>query len=114
MRFLGLNLTGNAKLTRRGCTDEAKSHPRGWPTNLFECNAIGETAIVTDALGVRDHVRDGETGAVRKVLDPANKTAIDIMCKLACQTVLEQYNYQNHATRLLAVLDEAVQENSRS
>jgi glycosyltransferase involved in cell wall biosynthesis len=86
---------------------------------------LEKPTIVTDALGVRDHVRDGGTGlvvdgspqsymdAIRKVLNPANKTAIDKMCKVARKTVLEQFNFQNHATRLLAVLDDAVLENSR-
>lgn len=87
---------------------------------------LEKPTIVTSALGVRDHVRDGETAlvvdgspqsyvdAIRKVLNPANKTAIDKMCKVARKTVLEQFNFQNHATRLLAVLDEAVLESSRS
>ncbi len=87
---------------------------------------LEKPTIVTDALGVRDHVRDGETAivvdgspqsyvdSIRKVLDPANKTAIDKMCNFARKTVLEQYNFQDHATRLLAVLDGAVQEWSRS
>ena len=87
---------------------------------------LEKPTIVTDALGVRDHVRAGETAivvdgspqsyvdAIRKALDPANKTEIDNMCKLARKTVFEHFNFQNHATRLLAVLDEAVLESSRS
>jgi len=87
---------------------------------------LEKPTIVTDTQGVRDHVRDGETAlvvdgspqsymdAIRKVLDPANKTEIDKMCKVAHKTVLERFNFQNHATRLLAVLDEAVLESSRS
>jgi len=83
---------------------------------------LEKPTILTDALGVRDHVLEGETAivvdgspqsyvdAIRKVFDPANRTAIDKMCKFARKTVLEQYNFQNHATRLLAVLDDAVQE----
>jgi len=75
---------------------------------------------------VRDHVRDGETAlvvdglprsymdAIRKVLDPANKTEIDKMCKVARKTVLERFTFQNHAMRLLAVLDATVLENSRT
>ena len=87
---------------------------------------LGKPTIVTNALGVRDHVMDGKTAivvdgspksyvdAIQKVLDPANKTEIDKMCRTAHKIVLEQFNFQNHATRLLAVLDEAVQERSRS
>jgi glycosyltransferase involved in cell wall biosynthesis len=83
---------------------------------------LEKPTIVTDALGVRDHVQDGRTAivvdgspasyikAIQKVLDPANKTQIEQMCKLARRTVLEKYNFQNHATCLLAVLDEAIQE----
>jgi len=76
-------------------------------------------AIITSALGVRDRARDGETALVvdglpRSYMDPANKTEIDKMCKVARKIVLERFTFQNHATRLLVVLDEAVLENSRS
>lgn len=83
---------------------------------------LGKPTIVTDTLGVHDHVQDGRTAivvdgspesyvqAIRTVFDPKNKAVIDRMCYMARQIVLEQYTFQNHATRLLSILDEAVQE----
>ena len=53
-------------------------------------------------------------GGNSKSVKSGEQTEIDIMCKFARKTVLEQSNFQNHATCLLAVLDEAVQERSHS
>ncbi len=80
---------------------------------------LGKPTIVSNALGVIDHVQDGRTAiivsgepesyvqAIRKVMDPANKFEIDQMCKNARDVVLSQFNFERHAERLLAILDEA-------
>lgn len=79
---------------------------------------LGKPTIVTQALGVRDHIKDGETAfvvdgtpgsyvrAIRRVFDPANKAEIDRICQHSREVVLEQYNFEKHAARLLEILDE--------
>jgi glycosyltransferase involved in cell wall biosynthesis len=82
---------------------------------------LGKPTIVSNALGVIDHVQDGRTAiivsgepesyvqAIRKVMDPTNKFEIDQMCKNARDVVLGQFNFERHAERLLAILDEAAE-----
>ena len=53
-------------------------------------------------------------GRNSKSVKSGKQTETDIMCKFASKSVLEQLNFQNHATRLPAVLDVAAQERSHS
>jgi len=80
---------------------------------------LGKPTIVTKSLGVSDHAWDGETAivvdgtpesyvrAIRMVLDPANEVKIHRMCQHSREVVLEQFNFERHAERLLEILDEA-------
>ncbi|MCA9875090.1 MAG: glycosyltransferase family 4 protein [Anaerolineales bacterium] len=75
--------------------------------------------IVSDTLGVREYVADGETGlivtgtpesyvaAIEWVLDPANNGRIQQMCTAAHRAVNQQFTIENHVSRLLAIVDEA-------
>ncbi|HXV98250.1 MAG TPA: glycosyltransferase [Anaerolineae bacterium] len=85
---------------------------------------LGKPTIVNETLGVHDHIRDGETGlivdgspesyvkALRWVFDPAHQAEVAAMCARAKQVVSEQFTYNHHIARLLAVLDEAVRDAS--
>lgn len=78
-----------------------------------------QPVIVTDALGVREFVTDGETGivvdgspesyveAIRRVLDPAQRQRIDAMCEQAHNTVCERFTIPHHVDQLLSLVDEA-------
>jgi glycosyltransferase involved in cell wall biosynthesis len=78
-----------------------------------------QPVIVTDTLGVRDYVTDGETGiivdgspesyvaAIRRVLDPAAQSWVDNLCERAHATVCERFTVARHVDQLLAVIDEA-------
>lgn len=69
---------------------------------------------------MREYVADGKTGiivdgspesyvrAIQWVLDPANNGRIHQMCTLAHNTVREQFTIENHVTKLLAIMDEAL------
>jgi glycosyltransferase involved in cell wall biosynthesis len=79
-----------------------------------------QPVIVTDTLGVREYVTDGETGiivdgspegyvaAIRRVLDPAERAWVDALCERAHQAVCEEFTVARHVDRLLALVDEAV------
>ncbi len=80
---------------------------------------FGRPTIVTDTLGVRDHVRNGQTGlivdgspqsyvrALEWVLDPGHQTQLDRLTAAARHDVQERFTRENHANCLLGVLDEA-------
>lgn len=82
---------------------------------------LKKPTIVTDALGVRDYVQDGETGlivdgtpdsyvkALRWILDPANRDRVAYLGEKAHQVVAQQFTFENHVIALLEVLDEAAQ-----
>lgn len=80
---------------------------------------VKKPVIVSDTLGVREYISDGETGlivdsspqsyvqAIRTVLDPAHTAQIDAMCERAHQAVRSQFTVASHVQKLLAVVDEA-------
>lgn len=82
---------------------------------------LGKPTIVSNALGVIDHVQDGQTAivvdgepesyvqAIRKVMDPANQVEIDQMCQNARDVVLKQFTFERHVEHLLEILDEAAE-----
>ena len=77
--------------------------------------------IVSDTLGVREYVEDGQTGiivngspesyvaAIQWVLDPANDGRVHQMCEAAHVAVGQQFTIETHVTRLLAIVDEALE-----
>jgi glycosyltransferase involved in cell wall biosynthesis len=83
---------------------------------------LGKPTIVADTTGVRDYIRDGETALIvdgspedyvrklRWVLDPANRAEVARITQKGQQVAREQFTYENHIARLLAILDEALQE----
>ena len=83
---------------------------------------MGKPTIVSDALGVRDHIRDRETGLITAgtpesyvealcwLLDPANREAVEKMGLAARKDVRERFSFEKHVSRVLEIIDEASQE----
>ncbi|MGR6966627.1 glycosyltransferase [Geodermatophilus sp. URMC 61] len=75
--------------------------------------------IVSDSLGVRDHIRDGITGhvvdgsvddyvrALRAVLDDRRAEEVQRMCRAAADDVRGRFSFTAHTDRLLEIIDEA-------
>ncbi|MDH6196789.1 glycosyltransferase involved in cell wall biosynthesis [Mycobacterium frederiksbergense] len=82
---------------------------------------LGKPTIVTDTLGVADHVRAGETAlvvpgtaeayaeAISWTFDPANAAAVEAMGAAARSDVAARFTFANHVRALLAVVDEAAE-----
>jgi glycosyltransferase involved in cell wall biosynthesis len=80
---------------------------------------LGKPTIVTDTLGVADHVRAGETAlvvpgtaeayaqAISWTFDPANAEAVANLAAEAASDVAARFTFANHVGALLAVVDEA-------
>ncbi len=80
-----------------------------------------KATIVSDSLGVREFIQDGETGiivdgspesyaaAIKWVLDPENAEHVTCMCEKAHNIVREQFAIENHVTQLLSIMDEAIE-----
>jgi glycosyl transferase family 1 len=80
---------------------------------------LGKPTIVTDTLGVADHVRAGVTAlvvpatarayadAVVWTFDPANTDAVAAMGASASQDVVARFTFERHVEALLAVVDDA-------
>lgn len=76
--------------------------------------------IVSDAFGVREYVRDGETGlvvdgspqsygaAIRWMLEPTHAPLVARMGEQAHRAVAEQFSLDAHVSRLLAIMDEVM------
>lgn len=83
---------------------------------------LKKPCIVTDALGVRDFLENGVTGlivdgtpesyvnALRWLLDPANETEASLIGSAAHEAVAARFTVESHVTTLLALVDEAIQE----
>lgn len=81
---------------------------------------MGKLLIVSDAMGVRDHITHMETGLIvdgsaesyidiiRWALDPANAAKVEEIRRAGQQVAREQFTFENHVTYLLTVLDEAL------
>jgi hypothetical protein len=83
--------------------------------------ALGKPLVVTDSPGVRDYVRDRETGiivrpndpqqmseAIRWVLDDENQQDVQRMTERARATALESYSLDAYLRRVLDVVAKAV------
>jgi glycosyltransferase involved in cell wall biosynthesis len=87
---------------------------------------FGKPTIVTDTLGVHDHVQDGETGFIVDgsvesyirvlgwIFDPANHEQVVRLGRAAHEVVSRQFTIENYVTGLLAVLDEVIREQQSS
>lgn len=81
---------------------------------------LGRPTLVTDALGVHDHIKDGETGFILEasvddmveklafVLDPTNAALVQDICQAGEKAVRQHYSFQHHTSRLLEIVDEAL------
>jgi hypothetical protein len=82
---------------------------------------MGKPTIVTDTLGVRDHIRHKETGmivdgtaagyidALDWIFNPHNRPAVDQMTIAARKDVEEKFSFDNHIDCLLKIMDEDCQ-----
>ena len=80
---------------------------------------LGKPTVITDSLGVRDHVRASETAlvvpgtaaayadAIAWTFDPANAAAQRAMGQAATEDVNARFTFEHHVEALLAVVDEA-------
>ncbi len=80
---------------------------------------LGKPTVVTDTMGVRDHVRDGETGlvvsgtaqgyatAISWAFDPENAAALTTMSAMAVADVNARLSFPHHVEALLAVINDA-------
>ena len=80
---------------------------------------LGKPTVVTDTLGVRDHVRDGETGlvvsgtaqsyasAISWAFDPENAAALRAMSAMAAADVSGRLSFAHHVEALLTVINDA-------
>ena len=76
--------------------------------------------IISDALGVREYISDGETGivvdgstesyvdAIRWVTSPKNQEKLQGIVEQAYHTVKTQFTLQNHISCLLNIIDDAM------
>jgi glycosyltransferase involved in cell wall biosynthesis len=79
---------------------------------------LGKPTIVTDTLGVHDHIRDKETGlivdgsasgyvnAINWIFNPNNGEKVARLNAAARHDVEENFSFQKHIERLLKILDE--------
>jgi glycosyltransferase involved in cell wall biosynthesis len=86
----------------------------------FETMLMGQVLIVSDAVGIRDYVHDGETGiivdgsvdsyenAIRWVLAPENKGKVEEMKVKARKSVMEEFTLEKHVDYVISVLEEAL------
>jgi len=86
---------------------------------------LGKPTIVTDTLGVRDHVQHGQTAFIvdgtpesyvetlRWVFDPRNRQEIKRLGNNARRVVQEHFSFEKHIARLLKIMDEAIYESAR-
>lgn len=80
--------------------------------------AVGKPVVVTDAAGVRDHVRDGVTGlvvpptaqalrdAIEWILDPSNERDVEVMTDRARKEVRSRFSPAMYRRRVLSLCDQ--------
>lgn len=83
---------------------------------------LGKPTIVTDTLGVRDHIADGQSGlvvsgspesyvtAIGWLSEPANQARVAAMGAVAQQVTREQFSFERHTDCVLDIVDEVLQE----
>jgi glycosyltransferase involved in cell wall biosynthesis len=95
------------------------SRGEGWGLCVLEAAALGVPTVAFDVEGLRDAVRDGQTGwlvadgeqladvvegALKELADPRRRSAI----ATACREWAAQYNWDASATRMAELIREAV------
>lgn len=83
---------------------------------------LRKPTVVTDTLGVRDHICHRQTAlivdgspesyveALEWILDPKNREEVDRLRRNAHNVVQEEFSLEKHVTRLLNIMDEAIYE----
>lgn len=81
---------------------------------------LGKPTITTETLAVHDHIDHKKTGlivdgtadqyvaAINWLLDPQNESAVAAMRCAAKKAATHQFNFPNHVSRLLEIMDEAL------
>lgn len=83
---------------------------------------LGKPTIVTNTLGVKDHICHEQNGmivngqveqyveAISWLCNPANQEAVEQIRIAAQKTAAQQFNFKNHVERLLTIVNEALQQ----
>ena len=86
----------------------------------FDAMWAKKPIIITDALGVRDYIIDGETGivvdgsaesfvqAIRWVLDDSHQHEVQKMVRQAYVSVKNTFTFENHISCLLKIIDDVI------
>jgi glycosyltransferase involved in cell wall biosynthesis len=81
---------------------------------------LKKPTIVNHILGVQEYTKNGQSAiivagtpesyieAIKKASNPENKAEIEQMCELGRELAAGQYTFENHANRLLEIIDEAI------
>jgi len=93
------------------------SAKEGWGLTVIEANAVGAPVVATDAPGLRDSVRDGETGFLvserdvesfsRRVGDLLSDDALAIRMSSAALSWSRQFDWDTAAAEMAEVLENA-------
>jgi glycosyltransferase involved in cell wall biosynthesis len=82
---------------------------------------FAKPTIITDAFAVRDHITHEQDGIVidgsaeelirwlRWLTDPVNNVRVTQLALAAERTAKDRFTFENHASRLLTILDEAIE-----
>jgi glycosyltransferase involved in cell wall biosynthesis len=96
------------------------SHGEGWGLCVLEAAALGVPTVAFDVDGLRDAVRDGETGwlvrdgeriedvterAVKELADPARRAAV----AAACRAWAAMFSWDASAARMAGLVAAAIQ-----
>jgi glycosyltransferase involved in cell wall biosynthesis len=100
---------------------ERRSDRSAGQQTYLNAMVLGKPVVVTDALGVRDYVEDGETGFIvppgdaaalrerlRWILDPANEVEVRAVAGRGRRAALDRFGPNDYVERLLDVVDRAL------
>ena len=117
--FSGLDNEGRRKLVRRAWVLVNPSVREGWGLNVIEANALGTPCVAYDVAGLRDSVKNGETGLLAKngdIKDLAEKIATvltddgfrDRLSKNALENA-QQFNWNKTAIQFMKVIKSTIE-----
>jgi glycosyltransferase involved in cell wall biosynthesis len=115
-----LSEAGKQAVVSRALLHLSTSQGEGWGLSVLEAAALGVPTVAYDVDGLRDAVRDGETGwlvrpgeliedvterAVKELADPVRRAAV----AAACRSWAAQFSWDRSAGRMAALVSASVQ-----